>query len=112
MNLIVIPMGLFISLSVKGVVDNTLVAQSMHLGYALITTRAALTDMVEDNEISRESTCIHEGLSDLVVKIINKSDTRDPTARESFWVHKYSTFLPYWLNLQDLYVRFVFFNNL
>ena len=59
MNLIVIPMGLFISLSVKGVVNNILVAQSIHLGHALITTRVALTDMVEDNEISRGSTCIH-----------------------------------------------------
>ena len=43
----------------------------------------------------------HEGLSDLVVKIIDKTDTRDPTARESFWVYKLNTFLPYGLNLQD-----------
>ena len=53
MNLIVIPMGLFISLSVKGVANNTLVAQSMHLEYALINTRVVLIDMVEDNEIYR-----------------------------------------------------------
>ena len=43
----------------------------------------------------------HEGLSDLVVKIIDKTDTRDSTARESFWVYKLSTFLPYGRNLQD-----------
>ena len=43
MNLIVIPMGMFNSLSVKGVVDNTLVAQSMHLGYVLITTGVVST---------------------------------------------------------------------
>ena len=52
-------MGLFISLSVKGIVDNALAAKPMHLGYALITTRVVLTDTVEDNEISRGSTCIH-----------------------------------------------------
>ena len=36
----------------------------------------------------------HEGLSDLVVKIIDKTNTRDPTARESFWVYKLNKFLP------------------
>ena len=43
----------------------------------------------------------HEGFSDLVMKIIDKMDTRGPMARESFWVHKLNTFLPYRLNLQD-----------
>ena len=42
-----------------------------------------------------------KGLSDLVVKIIDKTDTRDPTARENFWVYKLNTFLPYGLNLRD-----------
>ena len=44
-------MGLFMQLRVKGVVNNILAAQSIHLGHALITTRVALIDMVEDNEI-------------------------------------------------------------
>ena len=52
-------MGLFMQLRVKGVVNNILAAQSIHLGHALITTRVALIDMVEDNEICRRSTCIH-----------------------------------------------------
>ena len=41
----------------------------------------------------------HEGLNDLVVKIIDKMDTSDLTVRESFWVYKLNTFLPYRLNL-------------
>ena len=33
------------------------------------------------------------------MKIIDKTDTRDPTARESFWVYKLNTFLPYGLHI-------------
>ena len=42
-----------------------------------------------------------DGLSDLVVKIIDKMDTMDPTVRESFWVNKLNTFLPHVLNIWD-----------
>ena len=40
-------------------------------------------------------------VSDLEVKIIDKTNTRDPMTRDSFWVYKLKTFLPYGLNLWD-----------
>ena len=44
----------------------------------------------------------HLGLEDLEVQIINVTDKRDPTKRESFWAEKINSFVPSGLNVRDL----------
>ena len=43
----------------------------------------------------------HGGLNDLRVKIIDKTDMRNPTKRDSFWAYKLSSFIPRGLNVRD-----------
>ena len=44
----------------------------------------------------------HEGLSDLIVNIIDRLDINNPTNREGYWIYRLNTFLPNGLNLRDL----------
>ena len=44
----------------------------------------------------------HLGLEDLEAQIIDVTDKRDPTKRESFWVEKINSFSPSGLNVRDL----------
>ena len=41
----------------------------------------------------------HEGLADLRVIIIDKTNMNDPTQREAFWAYNLDTFAPKGLNL-------------
>ena len=42
----------------------------------------------------------HEGLQDISIKIIDRTDTSKPTERETFWIYNLNTFTPnYFLNL-------------
>ena len=42
----------------------------------------------------------HEGLNDVTVKIIDKTDVSQPTIRESFWAYKLNSFVPQGLNIR------------
>ena len=44
----------------------------------------------------------HLGLEDLEVQIIDVTDKKDTTKRESFWVEKINSFVPSGLNVRDL----------
>ena len=44
----------------------------------------------------------HFGLEDSEVQIIDVTDKRDPTKRESFWVETINSFVPSGLNVRDL----------
>ena len=43
----------------------------------------------------------HNGLEDIVVKIIDRADVNDPTRREGFWAYKLDSFVPKGLNIRD-----------
>ena len=43
----------------------------------------------------------HNGLEDIVVKIIDRADMNDPTRREGFWAYKLDSFVPKGLNRRD-----------
>ena len=43
----------------------------------------------------------HEGLADLRVIIIDKTNMNDPTQREAFWAYNLDTFVPKGLNVRD-----------
>ena len=45
----------------------------------------------------------HEGLSDMAVKIIDKTDFNKPVEREGFWAYKLNTFVPHGLNVRDFF---------
>ena len=36
----------------------------------------------------------HEGIKDMMVKIVDKTDVSNPTRREGFWTHKLDSFVP------------------
>ena len=40
----------------------------------------------------------HEGVNDMTVLIIDKTDVREPTRREAFWAYKLNSFVPRGLN--------------
>ena len=40
----------------------------------------------------------HDGLADLSVNIIDKTDMHNPTDREAFWIYKLNNFVPKGLN--------------
>ena len=42
------------------------------------------------------------GLEDLEVQIIDVTNKRGPTKRESFWVEKINSFVPWGLKVRDL----------
>ena len=44
----------------------------------------------------------HLGLEDLDIQIIDVTDKRDPTKRESFWAEKINSFVPLGINVRDL----------
>ena len=44
----------------------------------------------------------HIDLEDLSVKIIDVTDVRDPTARESFWIEKLKCYAPLGLNVMEV----------
>ena len=43
----------------------------------------------------------HNGLEDVQVKIIDKTNVNDPTTREGFWAYKLDSFIPRGLNMRD-----------
>ena len=45
----------------------------------------------------------HEGIKDMLVKIVDKTDVSDPTKREGFWAYKLDSFVPKGLNLMDFF---------
>ena len=51
------------------------------------------------------------GLNDLSVKIIDKTDMRDPTKSEGLWACKLSSFIPRVLNVRDFLQFFLIFNE-
>ena len=42
-----------------------------------------------------------EGVNDMTVLIIDKTDVKEPTRREAFWAYKLNSFVPRGLNLRD-----------
>lgn len=45
----------------------------------------------------------HQGLSDLFVTIIDKTNVNDPTAREGFWTYNTNSLIPRGLNQRDFF---------
>ena len=45
----------------------------------------------------------HEGIKDMLVKIVDRTDVSDPTKREGFWAYKLDSFVPKGLNLRDFF---------
>ena len=43
----------------------------------------------------------HNGMKDLSVMIIDKTDVKDPTRREGFWAYKLNSFIPLRLSSRD-----------
>ena len=43
----------------------------------------------------------HNGMQDVKVKIIDKTNVACPTQRERFWAYKLNSFEPHGLNLKD-----------
>ena len=43
----------------------------------------------------------HNGLSDIRVNIIDKTNKENPTQREAFWAYKLDTFVPKGLNVRE-----------
>ena len=43
----------------------------------------------------------HNGIEDLVLKVIDRSNANKPTVREGFWTYRLNTFVPKRLNLRD-----------
>ena len=43
----------------------------------------------------------HNGINDMCVKIIDKTDINEPTKREGFWAYKLDSFTPQELNQRD-----------
>ena len=43
----------------------------------------------------------HNGMQDVKVKIIDKTNVACPTQREGFWAYKLNSFEPHGLNLKD-----------
>ena len=43
----------------------------------------------------------HDGLADLSVNIINKTDMQNPTDRKAYWIYKLNSFVPKGLNRHD-----------
>ena len=43
----------------------------------------------------------HNGMKDLSVMIIDKTDVKDPTRREGFWAYKLNSFIPLGLNSRE-----------
>ena len=44
----------------------------------------------------------HSSLTDILVQVIDYTDTKDPTARESFWIYKLNCFAPLGFNSMDI----------
>ena len=45
----------------------------------------------------------HEGIKDMMVGIVYKTDVSDPTGREGFWTYRLDSFVPKGLNLRDFF---------
>ena len=43
----------------------------------------------------------HNGINDMCVKIIDKTDINEPTRKERFWSYKLDSFIPQGLNQRD-----------
>ena len=43
----------------------------------------------------------HEGIENMAVKIIDKTNINEPTTREEFWAYKLNLFVPNGLNIRD-----------
>ena len=43
----------------------------------------------------------HEGIENMTVKIIDKTNINEPTIREGFWAYKLNSFVPNGLNIRD-----------
>ena len=43
----------------------------------------------------------HNGLEDVQVNSIDKTNVNDPTTREGFWAYKLDSFIPRGLNVRD-----------
>ena len=43
----------------------------------------------------------HNGVEDMLIKIIDKTDISDPEKREAFWAYKLNSFVPPGLNIRD-----------
>ena len=44
----------------------------------------------------------YDGLADLSVNIIDRTDMHNPTDREAFWIYKLNSFVPKGLNQRDV----------
>ena len=44
-----------------------------------------------------------EGIKDMLVKIVDRTDVSDPTKREGFWAYKLDSFLPKGLKLGNFF---------
>ena len=45
----------------------------------------------------------HEGVKDMLVKIVDRMDISDPTRKEGFWAYKLDFFVSKGLNLRDFF---------
>ena len=45
----------------------------------------------------------HQGIKDMLVKIIDRMDVSDSTKREGFWAYKLDSFVPKDFNLRDFF---------
>ena len=44
----------------------------------------------------------HEGIENMIVKIIDKTNISEPTIKEGFWAYKLNSFIPNVLNIRDI----------